>query len=256
MKISGLLFLAFITITSCVHRQENAMDQIEALNDTSLLKSKGYEEFVHSDLGKYVSCILKKKSYLLSSIDISKIDTTNSIIARAYQLNDFKTVEILLKYGCSTNIPFMEDDDNANLLNLMSMSDTLTTEEFKCIKLVVEHGVNINNRGDVSNWTPLLRVCNGYKKGGYELAEYLIEKGADVNYSFYSYNYHELIYPLEYAFGNKRYDLVELFLNYNAYPHNERDYKYMKDDLRNIKDTALSAKLTKLLEASYNSRFE
>ena len=258
MRIIYIIFAAFIVITSCAGKQTDINNQIEALNDTSLLKTKGYDKFVHSELGKYVSCILKGEASMLSTIEISQIDTTNSIIAEAFLINDWTTVKILLENGCPTTIDesFDEADTNPNLLNLMSMSDSLTEEEFKCIKLVVEHGVDLNHVCGISNWTPLLRVCYSYSKGGYELAKYLIDKGADVNYAHYDYHYNRLCYPLCYAFENKRYDLVELFLNRNAYPYSQSDYEFMKDELHNIKDPALSSKLIPLLESSYNERYK
>lgn len=252
-KTFAFCFLFLTIVLGCSKNQSsyNESDLIYGKYDSVLMTQYGFKELLESDLAPYVTCLLKGQKDLLKTIDFPHIDTTNIVVSLAFKNHHPKLVRQLLDMGCSTCLndsSFYTIDENPTLLNLMSMSDTLSSEEFECIKIVVEHGVNINHVEGISGWTPLLKVCQCYHIGGKELAKYLLEKGADVNYCHYSLWYHKMSYPLLTAFEYNRTDLIELFLEYWAYPHNKWDYLMMKDYLNSIEDKKKSSILKTKLE--------
>lgn len=127
-------------------------------------------------------------------------------IFKAYENKDYDKVEKLLKSGENPNVL---NKDGVTLL-FLAASDN----DIKTIKLLDKYNVNIDLPTGEGKITPFFMAC---ASNSYEAAEYLLQKGADVNYKVKAAGNQT---PIRFACKSGSIKLVKLLLENKAELHN------------------------------------
>lgn len=90
-----------------------------------------------------------------------------------------KLNKLLNKNGNIDAQPYYIDLDRANLPPLHV---ACSLSNFEVVMLLVEKEADINNINATNNYSPLLISLKAYNSNKLEIAKYLVENGADVNY--------------------------------------------------------------------------
>ncbi|AVL95171.1 ankyrin repeat protein [Moumouvirus australiensis] len=95
---------------------------------------------------------------------------------------------------------------------------TLATwwNNLKLIKLLIKFGADINIPENENGWSPLIIACIRHTVNSYEIIEYLLKNGADINHQDIK-GRTALFKTCELYLGSRTH-IVELLLRHNAYP--------------------------------------
>ncbi len=106
----------------------------------------------------------------------------------------FKILKLLIKFGADVNMQVYGDS---------ALASAVMKGNVKVVKYLVEHGANVNTV-DLFGNTILINLCN-LKNEQYEIAKYLIKKGADIRIKN-----HRNLTALDYAKKRKFKRLISL----------------------------------------------
>ncbi|AQN68665.1 ankyrin repeat protein [Saudi moumouvirus] len=142
-----------------------------------------------------------------------EIDIDNQFFDLLRQSKSNENYKIFKKY-LKENINFI----NINKLNSRNTPLTFATwsDNLKLIKLLIKYGADVNMPENENGWTPLIIACIRYTLNSYEIIEYLLNNGADINHKDIK-GKTALFKTCELYLGSRTY-IVELLLRYNANP--------------------------------------
>ncbi|XP_074107385.1 uncharacterized protein LOC141532782 [Cotesia typhae] len=192
------------------------------------------------------------KLLLANGADVNiKVDNCHSVLNTAVKTENIGLIKLLLEAGADVNhVSFFKVEpkkqtyylDNTpippKLRGFAPLHVATKRNNLEAVKLLINEGADPNIEAKNNPFALLMAVCDR----NYEIVEYLLEHGADVNRKN-SFGYYIGYPPLNFAIQRNRLDIVKLLISYGAETKDNGEAIYIAIEKKNFKIAKFLMKL-------------